>query len=279
MPHLKFKLSKISAVVLLISTGLVIASPFLIDDSYAHPQGGMVIDWGVTSGNPIFTVEDFKPCDVEKRTVKIKNENDEPKKFSVVGTNTQETGNIASIVDFVISTGGSDIYGGTTGAKTLTQFFADSQIPGGIPLATLTHDQSKTFTFTATFPCSAGNEYQEKKVVFDLKIGVLLRDLDCPDVDGTVKVYYPVGWHAIVGMSQNQYGADKVWNIGNNNFVQCYFPQTGHTGIQTDWMAAVGFAQSKINQFIADGWTLIKNGFDWGLPVKLYLAKNKPFTF
>lgn len=279
MNFLKLKLLKIISVILLAVFSYSFASLNFLPDSHAIAPEGLIIDWGVPSGDPIFTVEDFKPCDVEKRKVKVQNKYDDPKLISVIGTNTDQTGDIADVIDFVITTGGTDIYGGTAGAKTLSDFFADAADPGGLPLATLSHDQSKNFFFTATFNCDAGNEYQEKKVVFDLKIGVLVGDYECPDVDGVVKVYYPEGWHAIVGMDQNQWGADKVWNVGDNNFVQCYFPATGNEGIQTDWLSAANFIQEKINELLASGWTLITNGYDWGLPVQNYLAKNFPFTF
>lgn len=279
MKYIKNTIFKIATFILLVSLNYFFTSPLFLTDSYAHSAGGLEIDWGVTSGDPIFVVEDFKPCDVEKRDVEIENKFDGPKQISVIGINTQETGDIADVIDFIISANGTDIYGGTAGAKTLRDFFADSASPGGITLATLNHDQSKIFTFTATFLCSAGNEYQQKKVIFDLKIGVLLEDHECPDVDGTLKVYYPEGWHAIVGYDENQWGADKVFNVGDNNFVQCYFPATGNTGIQTDWLSAANFIEEKILEFIANGWTLITNGYDWGLPVQTYLAKNFFFTF
>lgn len=279
MPLIKLKRLKIATLVLLVSLGFSFGSPFFLNDSYATSHGGLDINWGVPSGDPIFVVDDFKPCDVEKRKVTVKNEYDEPKLISVIGTNTQETGDIADVIDFVISANGTDIYGGTAGAKTLKDFFEEAVDPGGITLATLNHDQSEDFFFTATFDCDAGNEYQKKKVVFDLKIGVLVEDHQCPDVDGVVKVYYPEGWHAIVGYDENQWGADIVYNVGDNNFVQCYFPTTGNVGIQTDWLSAANFIQEKINELIADGWTLITNGYDWGLPVQEYLAKNFPFTF
>lgn len=265
--------------ILLLTFVIGIAFPQFFNNSVAFAAGNLNIDWGVAEGDPIFVVDDFKPCDVEKREVNIENNYDDPKKVSVIGVNTEETGEIAGVIHFAISNGSVDIYGGTTGVKTLKDFFEDSADPEGIVLVTLNQNQSKEFFFTATFQCDAGNEYQQKKVVFDLKIGVLVKPEECPNVEGTIKVYYPEGWHAIVGMDQNQYGADKVFDVGENNFVQCYFPTTGNVGIQTDWMAAANFIQEKISMFISEGWTLIINGYDWGLPIQKYLAKNFPFTF
>ena len=73
MPRVKFKLLKIPTILLILITIFSFASPFFINDSYAHSEGGLDINWGVPSGDPIFTVEDFKPCDVEKRKVTVKN--------------------------------------------------------------------------------------------------------------------------------------------------------------------------------------------------------------
>ncbi|MBI2028041.1 MAG: hypothetical protein HYT07_00390 [Candidatus Levybacteria bacterium] len=273
------KLVRILVLLLVIGLLLRFSGVELFRPSTVRAVGNLVVDFHVPEGDPIFTVNDFKPCDVEERTVDITNNYDEPKQISIIGVNTEETGEIANVIQFAISNGSADIYGGATGTKTLKDFFEDSEDPSGVVLAILDQNQSQNFFFTATFECDSGNEFQEKKVVFDLRIGVLVDFGECPDVEGTIKVYYPEGWHAIVGMDENQYGADKVFDIGGNNFVQCYFPPSGNEGIQTNWLAAADFIESQISEFIADGWTFITNGFDWGLPIQEYLAKNFLFTF
>lgn len=273
------RLVKILVLVLIIGLTLKLSGLELFKPTTARAVGNLSVDFHVPEGDPIFTLDDFKPCDTEERVVTIENNYDESKKVSVIGLSKEETGEIASVIDFAISNGNADIYGGTTGTKTLKDFFEDSANSEGIVLTILDQNQSEEFFFTAVFQCNAGNEYQQKKVVFDLRIGVSIGSEECPDVEGAIKVYYPEGWHAIVGIDQNQYGADKVFDVGGNNFVQCYFPTTGNEGIQTNWLAAADFIQETIGLFFSDGWVLINNGYDWGLPIQKYLAKNFSFIF
>lgn len=101
----------------------------------------------------------------------------------------------------------------------------------------------------------------------------------CPEGGGIVKEFYPEGWHWILGIEGNQFGADKVFNIGDNNFIQCYFPPNGTEGIQTNWFAANNLTQEDIDDFVSQGWTFVTEGYAWGLPVQFYLAKNQSFTF
>src|SRR3970040_1685578 len=56
----------------------------------------------------------------------------------------------------------------------LDQFFTDSTGPDGIPLSTLGPGDSTTYTFKVTFDETAGNEFQEKQVIFDLIIGIAI---------------------------------------------------------------------------------------------------------
>ena len=92
----------------------------------AQAVGDLVIDWGVPAGKPIFYVLNFMPGDEEKRTVKIMNGSSNVRIVGVKGVKTYFPGFLASVLEITISENGSDIYGGSKGTKTLSQFFLDS---------------------------------------------------------------------------------------------------------------------------------------------------------
>lgn len=99
----------------------------------------------------------------------------------------------------------------------------------------------------------------------------------CPGGSGNIKANYPEGQHAIVGVTGLQFGSDKVFSIGDNNFLQCYCPPQG-SGTQTNWLSANNISQVDKNNLITQGWVLIPNGADWGLEPIPYLAKNSSFS-
>lgn len=99
----------------------------------------------------------------------------------------------------------------------------------------------------------------------------------CPVGSETIKADFPVGEHAIVGVTGLQSGSDKVFSIGDNNFVQCFCPAQG-SGTQTNWLSAGNINQVDRNNLITQGWVLIPNGADWGLDPQPYLAKNMDFS-
>lgn len=141
-----------------------------------HPStvfaiGDLSVNWGVAEGDPIFVVSNMAPGDDETRSVIVTNNALVLRPVAVRGIKTSETGDVSNVLDIVISNG-TDLYGGTLGAKTLAQFFTDSASPDGIPLFSLNPSQTKTITFKVTFNSGAGNAYQAKSVVFDIQIGI-----------------------------------------------------------------------------------------------------------
>ena len=170
----KKKVLKILLIILSLATVYSFAAPKFINPSTAYAVGDLTIDWGVPTGDPIFTVVGMMPGDVEFRDVDVTNNASIPRTVAVRGVETSETLDFSTILDFVISDTGGDIYGGAsiTGPKTLAEFFVDSGGPEGLDLSTLGPGDSTTYTFTATFPFSAGNEFQNASVVFDLIIGI-----------------------------------------------------------------------------------------------------------
>lgn len=99
----------------------------------------------------------------------------------------------------------------------------------------------------------------------------------CPNISASILANYTTGMHAIVGMSSNQPGADEVFDIGRNNATQCFCPQRGTTGIQTNWLATKNISETDKLDLLANGWSLISKGEDWGLSPQEYVAKNFPF--
>jgi Ca2+-binding RTX toxin-like protein len=144
----------------------------LLAPSTVYAVGDLAVNWGVAEGNPIFTINNMAPGQVETRSVIVTNNAVSVRPVGVRGVQTSETGGLPSVLDIAISESGTDIYGGTAGTKTLAQFFIDSSGPDGIFLSDLGVSQTKTITFKVTFNQSAGNQYQAKNVVFDLKIGI-----------------------------------------------------------------------------------------------------------
>jgi len=140
-------------------------------DLTAYAVGDITIDWGVLPGKPIFYVLNIMPGDEEKRTVKITNGSLNTRIIGVQGIKTNFPGFLANVLEITISQNGTDIYGGTKGTKTLSQFFMESLFLNSLKLFTLNPGESKTITFKVKFKNSAGNLYQKTKVVFDLKIG------------------------------------------------------------------------------------------------------------
>lgn len=105
--------------------------------------------------------------------------------------------------------------------------------------------------------------------------------VSCPDVGGNVVASYSDGNHAIAGYTNQFYGSDVVYSIGNNNYIQCYCPPANSgssTGIQSNWYRVDGnMSDSVMQQYVNSGWVFIQNGADWGLPGGSYLVKNIQF--
>jgi len=151
-----------------------ILSNFMRNNSTARAVGDLNVDWGVPDGQPIFVVPNFLPGDSETRIVQIINGASIIKSVGVRGKKINELKDLADVLDFRISEGGADLYGGTAGEKTLTDFFAESSGLDGIELFSVGPGETKTIDFTVSFPESAGNEFQNASIVFDIIIGIAI---------------------------------------------------------------------------------------------------------
>jgi hypothetical protein len=100
----------------------------------------------------------------------------------------------------------------------------------------------------------------------------------CPNFSGTIQAQYSNGFHAIVGDPNNQEGADTVYDLQNGNFMQCFCPTKGDSGIQTNWLKVSEMSDQRKQDLISRGWVLIEQGSDWGLEKNPYLTQNSNFS-
>lgn len=175
----------IKRIILVISLIFLIGALLYSNNGFKNPQtvlavGDLTVSWGVAEGDPIFVVSNMAPGQTEQRVVNVLNTAPTSRPVGVRGVKTSETGNLSTVLNFVISENGTDLYGGTslTGPKTLAQFFTDSLDPDGISLSTLGPGSSTNYTFKATFDSSSGNEFQGTQVIFDIIMGIAI---DVPD--------------------------------------------------------------------------------------------------
>ncbi len=138
----------------------------------AYAVGDLIVNWGVPEGQPIFLVNNIVPGDSETHTVNVANGATVARQIGVMGIKTLETGNLSSVMEIVISQNGTDMYGGSTGVKTLAEFFTESGNPNGISLSNLAPSTNTDYVFTVTFKENAGNDFQGQQIKFDLKIGM-----------------------------------------------------------------------------------------------------------
>jgi len=155
-------------------------SPNFFEKSTVRALGDLTVNWNVPEGNPIFTVANFAPGQSESRSVVITNGGSGIRPVGARSEIVNDADGLSQMIDFKISDGVTDVYGGTsaTGPKTLANFFTEGVPPNGIFMSNLSAGATKTYTFTAKFKESAGNDFQNKQVVFNIIIGITI---DLPD--------------------------------------------------------------------------------------------------
>lgn len=151
--------SKITALVTLLAMTAILIFPKTI-------SAQVDIDLGVPDGDPIFVVENMLPGDTEQRSITVTNNTSSSEILYVRCEEIEEIKEFSEILDMVIRRDGVDIYGGTTGAKTVEEFCEAAAVQ--FNLGTILPDTVVNYSFIVTFPPEAGNEYQLAKYVFDL---------------------------------------------------------------------------------------------------------------
>ncbi|OGY26727.1 MAG: hypothetical protein A2Z11_00300 [Candidatus Woykebacteria bacterium RBG_16_43_9] len=207
--------------------------------SMVRAVGDLTINWGVpTTGDPIFVVSNLLPGDTESRTVSVTNGGGVVRPVGVRGVKTSGPGSLETVLDFVISENGTDLYGGasTTGPKTLEQFFTESAGINGIFLSNLNPGASTTYSFKVTFDQNAGNEFQGKEVIFDLIIGITVEvPLECAGINFSGPPIYGTSREdRLVGTSGNDliFGFEGGDSINGNNGDDCIVGGDGGDGLR-----------------------------------------------
>lgn len=139
----------------------------------AYAVAGLLIDWGVTPGNPIFTIINMAPGDSQSRDVKVRNGSSDIMPIGIRGIKKSETNNLASALHITISANSTDLYGGTspTGPKTIQQFLNEAPNPFFVNLTNLAPNQETTYTVKVDFDTNSGNTFQNSNLTLDLRIG------------------------------------------------------------------------------------------------------------
>lgn len=99
----------------------------------------------------------------------------------------------------------------------------------------------------------------------------------CANPQGSLKVRYESGSHAVIGYSESFSGEDEVYWVEGGIALQCLCPSSGD-GIQTNWWNVPGISQQEIDRYKSLGWHFVPTGRDWGLLDDPYLAKNESFS-
>lgn len=120
--------------------------------------------------NPLFKVSNIAPGGFATGKLKIKNYSDQSQKVVIEAFDFADPlpdDNLARALEITISKGGTDIYGGNAGTKTLYQFFQD----GEVYLSDIGSDASQEYNIRIYFPEEGGNEWQGKTTGFNLMMG------------------------------------------------------------------------------------------------------------
>lgn len=208
---------------LIVVSGLLIPTNILSrfgGSSTAQAVGDLAVDWGpgINEGDPIFVVNNMLPGQMEQRTVGVTNGASANRPVAVRGIKSSETGDLSTALSMVISENGTDLYSGT-----LAQFFTESGGIDGIPLSVLDPGDSTNYTFEVRFSEGAGNEFQGKSVVFDLKIGIAIAvPAECQNIQFSGNpIFGTENRDVLHGTNGNDlifaFEADDIVNASNGN--------------------------------------------------------------
>lgn len=191
----------------------------------AYANGDLTVDWGTpVDGDPIFVVNNMAPGDpCQTRTVNVLNSAAVVREVGVRGEKTSETAALGSVLEIEIEKVGT---GNIYGPATLDQFFTDSAGANALSLSNHNSAQAFDYTFTVCFPESAGNEFQNANVVFDLFIGLVIpTPEDCDDIDFVGSpIFGTAGNDNIKGTTGNDLifaleGNDRIDGKGGNDCI------------------------------------------------------------
>lgn len=222
---------KLLLVKLFFSFSIVFFLSFVISHQSKVSAQGLTVDWG--DPNP-FNATNMLPGDSAEKDISITNNEDVPRIIAIKGELVEEEKDFAGILDIEITQGAAFIYGGPGDPKKLDDFLADSSAPNGIILFPLDPDETAAFNVKVHFPSSAGNEYQNAKVIFNLFLGIaqgdnLVINEVFYDVDNGHGLDCPKDRGIDIDISGNGSGSTNIINL--NFFNLCLIIQQNHANI------------------------------------------------
>ena len=128
-------------------------------------------------GDPIFTLDDFKPGDCVERTVEVENNDQDDAIVGVYSDNEIDSDALAFVLTIEVTEGINTVYG----PESLDTFASDSDVLNEIELSNLPGGNQTSYDFEVCFDEDAGNQYQGQSLSFDLKFGEILVPLDLPE--------------------------------------------------------------------------------------------------
>lgn len=207
------------------------------------------INFHVAPNAPIFTVSNMLPGDTEDRNIDVTNVGSITRMVLVKGIRTGGVGadpKLETVLDLVVKDGLTPVYGtgSPTGPKTVKDFFTESASPSGVFLGNINAGVNKTYNFKVTFPTTAGNEFQLKSVIFDIKFdkqssgNILINEvyykvdsthgLDSPKDRGIVSVN---GGNVTINISGNGAGSTNTVTVSQSQ--ACNILQSNTTVVKT----------------------------------------------
>lgn len=188
------------------------------DKKVAYAVGELTVSW---DGSPIFNYANIAPGFEANSSVNVENGGASPRQVAIKGIETSDSGNMSNAMHIEIKEGATVLY-----YDTLTNFFASSTSPFGIFLSELPSGQDTDYSIRVIFDESAGNEYQNKNIVFDLQIGITVGiPAQCTQITfPNNPIYGTSNNDKIKGTSANDLiisfeGNDKVEGGGGNDCI------------------------------------------------------------
>lgn len=124
-------------------------------------------DLEVTFDEPLFSPTTiWQPGLSVTKEMIVKNNGSSTHTVSIEAINETQTGNLADVLFIKVLEGGIDRYGGADD-KSLADFWND----GEVSLSDVGAGGTATYDITVEMDASAGNDYQAKEAMFDLRVG------------------------------------------------------------------------------------------------------------
>lgn len=165
-------INKASKTILITSIIVFGAGVLLTPSTFAQAQN-LVVEFETT---PLFDEANFLPGDNVPRWVRVTNNSGQIQPIATEainypgfpGPDAVPADDLSRALLIVIrEKGGSDLYGGSAGEKTLFNFYED----GETYLSDISADSSKEYEFEVIFPAEKENEWEGKTTNFDILIG------------------------------------------------------------------------------------------------------------